>query len=126
MTERDLSAWLIAYGSAWERRDPDAAASLFSDDALYYEDPFNPPAVGTEGIRRYWADTTGTQRDVAFGHEVLALQGDRALVRWWATFVRIRTEARVELEGIVMLDFDADGRCRTLREWWHAAEHPSA
>lgn len=125
MTERDVSNWLDAYGSAWRAGDPEAAAELFADDARYYEVPFDPPAVGRAGVRQYWADATGTQRDVDFRHEVLAVLGDRALVRWWASFVRIRTGVRSDLEGILMLDFAGPRHCQTLREWWHIAEGSS-
>jgi hypothetical protein len=124
MTEQELTTWIDAYGSAWERGDPDGAAELFSDDARYYETPFDPPALGPEGVRRYWSDATGTQTDVTFRYEILGMMGDRALVRWWATFVRKLTGARLELEGVLMLDFADDGRCRMLREWWHSVEHP--
>jgi hypothetical protein len=122
MTERELTTWLDAYGSAWVSADSEAAAELFTSDACYYETPFDPPALGPEGVREYWSAATGTQRDVSFRHEILAIVERRALVRWWATFVRVLSGARVELEGILMLDFADDGRCQKLRAWWNSLE----
>lgn len=44
MTEPELVTWLEAYQTAWESRDPDAAASLFSEQAAGAEADF-----GAEG-----------------------------------------------------------------------------
>lgn len=124
MTESDFDRWLQAYGSAWESRDPEAAVGLFTSDALYYETPFDEPARGSEGIRMYWAESTGRQRGVGFRGQVLAVSGLRGLARWSAEFVRIPSGARVELDGILQVDFAPGGRCRELREWWHMVESP--
>jgi hypothetical protein len=53
MTETQLENWLEALGRAWETRDPEAAAALFSERAEYYETPFVEPARGREGVRTY-------------------------------------------------------------------------
>lgn len=120
MTESEAEKWIGDYGRAWESRDPEAAAALFTSDALYYETPFQEPARGREGVRVYWANATGGQRDVHFRYEMLGFSGDRALARWWARFERTRSGEQVELEGIVQVTFAPDGRCRELREWWHS------
>jgi hypothetical protein len=36
--------------------------------------------------------------------------------------VRPATNVRAELDGIFLLDFAPDGRCRKLQEWWHRRE----
>ena len=50
LTPREFDAWLRGYKSAWEQRDPQAAAALFTDDAEYYWTPFDPPHRGKDGI----------------------------------------------------------------------------
>ena len=40
LTMADLTTWLDAYGDAWESRDPDSAASLFSEDSSYKVTPY--------------------------------------------------------------------------------------
>ena len=57
--------WLAAYGRAWEGRDPDAAAALFSPDALYAWGPYDE-IRGREAIGERWAQATADQRDVRF------------------------------------------------------------
>lgn len=125
MTEERLHDWLERYGHAWETRDPDAAAALFADDAAYHETPFGTPARGKDGIVAYWRAATENQRDVRFSHEAVALTGDTGIARWWAEFTRTSSGARARLDGIFLLEFDADGSCRTLREWWHKTEVPT-
>jgi hypothetical protein len=125
MTARDLTAWLAAYGRAWEMRDPEEAASLFAEAASYHETPFGPPARGRAGIRDYWAAATRGQRDVWFASDVVSAAGDRGVARWRAEFTRAATGARVKLDGIFVLEFDEAGLCTELREWWHRIEVPA-
>ena len=122
MTNDDLDRWLRAYGQAWVDRNPVAAAHLFAEDVEYYETPFDEPARGTDGVRRYWAENTEVQRDVKFRHEVLAVDSSRGIARWWAEYVRPATGVRATLDGIFVLEFAPDGRCRRLMEWWHRRE----
>ena len=125
MKKTELEAWLESYGEAWETRDAEAAAALFSADAEYYETPFVAPAVGREGIRSYWANATRNQKDVNFSYEIVSTSGKQGVARWWATFTRCSSGATVSLDGVFLLEFDDEGLCRELREWWHStgADH---
>ncbi|NIP57103.1 MAG: nuclear transport factor 2 family protein [Gemmatimonadetes bacterium] len=106
------------------RGDPDAAAALFSETAEYHETPFDEPFRGRDAIRGYWRDATSTQRIVSFSHEILSVASDRGIARWTAEFVRVASGRGVRLDGILVLLFEEDGRCRVLREWWHASTPP--
>lgn len=118
----ELKAWLEGYRRAWETRDPEAAAALFSEDAQYYETPFQAPARGRDGVRDYWANATRNQSDVSFSYEIVSVSGDRGMARWWATFRRVSSDETVSLDGVFLLQFEREGLCRELREWWHKAE----
>jgi hypothetical protein len=123
ITRDGFAGWLRRYGQAWIAGDPEAAVRLFSDDAAYHETPFDPPMVGHEAIRRYWTEGAKEgQRDVAFAAQPVAFDGDTGMARWQASFVRVRSGARVELDGVLAARFAADGRCREFREWWHRRE----
>ena len=122
MTVHDLETWLAAYGQAWESRDPQAAAALFSEDASYHETPFAEPAEGQDGVREYWAEATGNHRDVRFSFEIVSFSASRGIARWWAEYTRATSGVRARLDGIFLLDFDDNGLCRTLREWWHKSD----
>lgn len=122
MTEKQLTRWVERYGRAWTDRDAHAAMALFAESAEYYEVPFEPPYRGREGIRAYWSDATRRQREISFRHEVLAVRGSTGIVRWMAGFRRIPSGHRARLDGILVVTFDREGLCRTLREWWHISE----
>ncbi len=122
MNETELKTWLEGYRRAWETRDPEAAAALFSEDASYYETPFLAPAHGRDGVREYWANATRNQSDVTFSYKIVSLSGDRGIARWWAEFTRGSSGTRAVLDGMFLLEFDNEGLCREFREWWHIAE----
>ncbi|HXV33935.1 MAG TPA: nuclear transport factor 2 family protein [Gaiellaceae bacterium] len=112
--------WIAAYGRAWVGRDPEAAAALFTEDAVYRSSPFRQPHAGSEGIRDYWARATSTQEelDLRFGEPVV--EGSKVVVEWWAI---MRDEgAWITLPGCLLLRFAEGGRCEELREYWHVED----
>ena len=122
LTQAKLEAWLASYGAAWEMRDADAAARIFTADATYREMPFEAPKAGRAGIREYWAGVTADQRDVQFDSNVIAVNGNTGVAHWSAKFKLASSGATVELDGVFVLEFDASGLCSGLREWWHVRE----
>ncbi len=109
--------WIEAYGRAWEAREPDAAAALFTEDAVYRAHPFREPHLRPDGIRAYWAQATATQEDVQVRFGAPIVSGERVAVEWWTT---MRAEGEeVTIPGCLLLRFAADGRCEELREYWH-------
>ena len=112
--------WLAEYRRAWIERDPEAAAALFTDDALYRARPYDEAHVGPAGVRGYWANATSTQGAVELEYGTPIVVGDRAAVEWWVTMVN--GGAELTLAGSFMLRFDERGLCRELREYWHVGE----
>jgi hypothetical protein len=112
--------WLAAYRTAWIERDPDAAAALFTEDAIYQEQPYEVGFAGPQGVRDYWARVTETQQGVEVAYGAPLVQGNRAAVEWWVTLEN--GGAPITLAGEFMLTFDDSGLCRNLREYWHYAE----
>jgi SnoaL-like domain len=125
MADDELAAsgdrWLAAYGRAWETCDPDAAAELFSDGAIYAWGPFDE-LHGREAIRERWSEATADQRNVRFRREVLDAIGATVVARWWCDFDVAHGERRVTLDGIFLIDLEGDGRCTSFREWWASRE----
>lgn len=115
-----VEVWLRSLAAAWEHRDPEAAAALFTDDATYTVDPHAPPTRGRTTIRDYWAGEVAGQHGVQVQFGVPVIAGDRAAVEWWAT-LEGSADGPATLAGVVMLRFAADGRCAELREYWMAS-----
>jgi len=123
MTEEMLRSWLDAYGRAWETRDPEAVVALFAEAGTYQETPFVEPMRGRLAIAASWSRATGPHTDVHFDYELLALDRNQGIAHWWCSFVRVPPKARLKLDGIFVLQFDSEGRCTSLREWWHRQEN---
>jgi len=115
--------WLDAYGEAWVEGDPIQIVGLFDADARYHVTPFDEPLVGHDAIRRYWeAGPRDAHQDVRFSHDVIAVTGQIGVARWHATFLHVVAGHKLELDGVFVAEFDADGHCMVLREWWHKRE----
>jgi hypothetical protein len=119
MDRETFNHWLGSYGSAWTRRDPEAAASLYAHDATYQVTPFNEPLRGRAAIYEYWASVAKTEEEIQFNYEILAVTAEQGIARWWASFVRVPPGLETKLDGIFLISLDSEGRCRSLREWWH-------
>lgn len=122
-TRVQLEEWLKRYGEAWERHDPDLAATLYSQDVTYQVTPFQEPQRGLEERRTYTLKAGSLQRDVSFGYDIISV--DPAVVHWWTRYVKKVNGEETRLDGIFLLEFDDNGLCRSLREWWHADPSPS-
>ena len=125
LTEAALTQWLEGYKAAWEARDAAKAAALFTPDATYQDEAFTPPHVGTHGIKDYWTRVTTGQREVKFQYQVLSVKGSTGIAHWAAQVAVADTPTTIKLDGVFLLEFDAGGKCRSLREWWHLQSTPS-
>jgi hypothetical protein len=119
MTLQAFDDWLNSYGLAWESRNAQAAADLYAEDATYQVTPFLEPLRGKQAILDYWTHVAQTQQKIQFGCEILAITYDHGIARWWASFVVVPPGLQTKLDGILLISLDENGRCRSLREWWH-------
>lgn len=113
---------LEAYAQAWMDFDGDAWVALFSEDAEYHEEPFEPPLVGHNAIRAYLGQAAETQEQVEVTIERHWVVGSTVLAAWHASYVRRPTRERVRLAGFMTLELDAADRIVRFREWWHRRE----
>ncbi len=118
-------AFLDRYRRAWEESDGDLIVSLFTEDAEYHEDPFEPPLVGHNALRAYWLEAAKVQAQVEVTIERHWVSGSTILAVWHAGYVRRTNGARVRLAGFMTCEIQ-DGRCARFREWWHHREQTPA
>jgi len=114
-----VSAWLASYGAAWEGRNADRAAALFTEGATYLETPFAEPFAGRDAIHAYWARVTADQSDIDFRFAVIAVQGMTGIAEWSTRLRSISGDTPVELNGVFVLEFADADQVSSLREWWH-------
>jgi hypothetical protein len=111
--------WLDAYGQAWINRDAKASAALFTDTGTYQVTPFESPICGGKGIFEYWHDVARTEENIKFAYQILLASSDLNIAQWSASFVIIPQGLQTKLDGIFLISLDDEGRCKSLREWWH-------
>jgi SnoaL-like domain len=111
--------WMDAYGQAWASRDPKASAALFADTGTYQVTPFDAPICGREAIFQYWDSVARTEENIKFAYQILLATPDLNIAQWSASFVIIPQGLRTKLDGIFLISLDNEGRCKSLREWWH-------
>lgn len=116
MDHTDLGRWIASYAAAWEERDPDAVAPLFSDDATYRSVIFNEAHQGRVGVHSYWTSATSYSSEISVRMGTPIADGDRVALEWWTTMIDEGEE--ITLPGVLLLLFDPSGRCTSLREYW--------
>jgi uncharacterized protein (TIGR02246 family) len=116
----DINDWIESYRRAWENADADAAAALFTEDATYRSSPFRSPHRGRDGIRTYWRGATASQSDVKVTMGRPITEERRVVVEWWTQMDDDGTP--LSLPGALILDFNAQGLCTALREYYNVLE----
>ncbi len=119
MTEEVFINWMQRLGAAWENRDAETAANLFSADVCYRENPFDPPLQGREAAQRYWREMLAEQQDITFSFEVLAVTPGRAVVNWRVSYSDTSTQRQAIVDGVSVGTFNSKGLCERWLEWWH-------
>lgn len=113
----DADEFLAKYKKAWETRNVDLAASLFTRDAQYKQGPFEKPIVSREAIQNYWKAATERQEDIHFTVNNFFRIGYILVAEWTCTYRDRSSGERRELAGVFLADFYGT-QVRTFREYW--------
>ena len=124
MTRADVQRWLDRYVAAWKSYDAAEIADLFSADAEYRYHPWDDPVRGREAIVADWIAPVGSasSRDAEgtydAAYEAWAVDGDRAVAVGTSDYFTdaSRTKRDRRYHNVYLLEFDADGRCRSFTE----------
>jgi ketosteroid isomerase-like protein len=115
MDRDSVAAWIADYERAWRTPGTDGLAALFTQDATYSQRPYREPVVGLPAIARMWeAEREGADEAFRMTSEVLAVDGDTAVVRVEVWYGQPVTQ---EYRDLWVMRFAADGRCRRYEEW---------
>ena len=108
-----FDAWLDAYARAHDGGDVALLKSLFSENAKFFETPFNAPAKGAEAISAYFADIWARTADSAFEIEKIA----EGWAHWTTGGTIVALDEPYRVNGILKAELDADGVCKSLTLW---------
>jgi hypothetical protein len=125
LTRAHLEGWLTSYVRSYVDENSDAFVSLFTTDATYRETPYMEP-VHAKDFRAFWDDLAKRSTRRAMQWRIFHIEEDWALVNWKATNSRRGSGELREGDGVFLLHFAADGRCRSVSEWqhWHVLGAP--
>lgn len=120
MERARFEAWLQDYLSAWASGTTPDVEKLFAEDAVYWPSDMREAWVGRDEIVRRWFSTNDELREN--GYEILAVDGNVGVAR-----IRVVTRlpgdrVDVEHDGVLVIAFDDDARCRVHREWYGRRE----
>src|SRR5438445_5046309 len=97
--------------------DGDAWVGLFSENATYQADPFEPPLVGHNALRADILAASETQQQVEFTVERHWVVEATVLAAWHMSYVDRASKGRVREAGFATLEIGTDGRIERAR-WW--------
>lgn len=110
-----VELWVAAYERAWRTAGTEPLRGLFGEDATYRMSPFEEPARGHAAIAELWErEREGPGEPFAMEHEIVAVDGDTAVVR---VEVRYGGRERLRYRDLWIVRFGPDGRCREFEEW---------
>lgn len=114
MTLERFSEWVARYRVAWNSNDPEDIGSLFTEDAVYFTEPFAKPQRGREAIVADWIERKDEPGDTEWSCEVIAVDGDLGFAQGMATY---KTEPPRTYSNLWVIRLDGD-RCSEFTEWW--------
>lgn len=124
-----FSAWLAAFGDAWESADSERMSGLFAVGATLQPIPFADLLHGRRQIRGYFTELFAGRRAIRFQAQVLGVGDTYGVAHWLVSSVPAiggaGPTATTLRDGILLCALDARGRCSSLRQWWHESEEVS-
>lgn len=117
-----MEQWVADYERAWRSPGTDRLVELFTPDASYLVSPWADLIVGLHRLAPWWeAGRDGPDEPFAMGSEVVAVEGDTAVVR---VSIDYHQDPPSRWRDLWVTRFAADGRCAAFEEWPFAPGQP--
>src|SRR5262245_26648993 len=120
MNRQFVQIWLDSYVEAWRTYDVSKIGNLFSEDALYFYNPFDEddPVRGRAAIVANWLEAPDAPGSWEAHYKPVAVEGTVAVTNGRTRYLRPDGTFAKEFDNIFVLHFDADGRCTRFTEWY--------
>jgi hypothetical protein len=122
LKDRRYFEWFDKLGKAWEQKNPQAVLELFDDNFQYFETPFMIPYTKKEEILKLWQDVPLSQKDITCSIDLLSYDINTATAHWNASFTRIKTNKKAQLDGIFLIKLNEKNLCTLFKQWWVSKE----
>jgi len=113
-----VARWIQIYEEQWRSPGTARLAELFTPDVTYSPSPWAEPVRGLVELARFWeAERDGPDEEFTMSSEVVAVDGDTAVVRVFVEYGAAPVPARASWRDLWVLRFAAGGRCAAFEEW---------
>lgn len=113
----EIKSAVTAYAAAHTRGDIDGIVALFADDAVIADPVDQPPHVGAEAVRAFFAGT----HEMADSLELTITGPIRAVDTFAAVPLRAVTamgESKFGIDIIDVFTFNEDGKITDMKAYW--------
>lgn len=107
-----LADWIERYRRAWDSNDPEDIRALFTEDALYYTEPYAAPWRGHDEIVAGWLDHKDDPGDWSFEWKPLVETADVSMLTGTTMY------SDRAYSNLWVIRFGPDGRAREFTEWY--------
>jgi len=118
-TEAAARRWVAAYENAWETNEPDDIRALFTDDAVYFTQPWGEPWAGPDAIVAGWLEARDEPGTYRFEWQIAGVDGDRVFVDAQTIYAADEQQPDGRIyRNLWVVDLDEDERARAFTEWY--------
>jgi hypothetical protein len=115
MERSAVEEWVQAYERLWRTPGTTGLSNLFTPEATYLPSPWSSPVTGLEAIAGFWeAGRDGADEEFSFSAEIVAVEGDTAVVR---VSVDYADPGSRRWRDLWVIRLAPDGRCQAFEEW---------
>jgi steroid Delta-isomerase len=119
-TSDELRALIATYVSTLNRRDPDAIAALFAEDAVQADPASNPPNVGRDAICAFFTASIGGSEGWTFSAPTVHTCGDQVAFNFQIAVENSGTT--MTIGGIEVFTVNDDGLIASVNAYWDEAD----
>ncbi len=117
ITYNFVKKWCEELIYAWKECNISKIVEIFSETRTYYEDPFSVPGRNYNEIKAFWVEIN--QQDIqSLTMKPIAIEQNRAIIRWYLDYLDIDTKERYVMDGIYQVDFNENNKCTNFVQWW--------
>ena len=109
-----VDTWMDQYEKAWRGTEGTDLTTVFSDDIAYKTSPYKPAMEGLEAVEKFWKEATDDGEEFTMSHEIVAIEGDIAVVKVTVDHTKPDEEHWMDMW---IIQLDDDGLCFYFEEW---------
>ena len=111
--------WLENLKKAWETKNPKLASEICTEKLLWHETPFEKPLRTRAAVLKEWQAVL-KQEKISVNYQILAIAEGFGIAHWSASFSRIPSKEKVELDGIFKVKLNNKGLCTEFHQWYNS------